>query len=300
VSESVREMTSEEAMRANRGAVPLEAQLAGRSRVMERLRERVRALAPLGVPVLVLGESGTGRSRVVDALHRGGPLAASNVLRVRPGPRPPRNGARVYHLDGVSDLLPPEQAFWADRLRAEEPGVRVFASSASDLALLVREDRFDALLFERLRRFAIRLPPLRERLDDIPVLVRHLAAAAGERLGRPRPRVERSALARLRAQQWPGNVAELADVVERLVAFANDGRLTGALVEEVAGESRQGVHVLRQRREEAQREELVAALRESGGNLAEVARRIGMSRGAVIYRAQKYGLLARPRRRGPR
>jgi DNA-binding NtrC family response regulator len=264
---------------------------------MERVRERVRALAPLGVAVLVLGEPGSGRSRVIEALHRHGPLAGRTLFRVRPGTRPPRDGRGPYHLDGVADLLPPEQAFWVDRLRLHDPGTRIFASSPCDLAPLVREGRFDAQLFERLRRFVVRLPPLRARLDDLPLLVRHLARGAGERLGRPEPRVERSALTRLRAQQWPRNVAELADLVERLVAFAGDGRLTGGLVDEVVGESAQGVDALRRRRDEEQRHQLEATLRECGGNLAEVARRIGMSRGAVIYRAQKYGLLARPRRR---
>jgi two-component system response regulator AtoC len=297
VSDPVARRPLEPSNSADADGDALAALLVGRSRAMERVRERVRALAPLDVAVLVLGEPGSGRSRVVEALHRHGPLAGRSLLRVRPGMRPPRDARGPYHLDGVADLGPAEQAFWVDRLRVQGSDTRVFASSPCELAPLVREGHFDTRLFERLRRFVVRLPPLRARLEDLPALVRHLSRSAGERLGRPEPRVERSALTRLRAQPWPGNVAELADLIERLVAFAGDGRLTGALVEEVVGESARGVDALRRRRDEQQRHQLETALRECGGNLAEVARRIGMSRGAVIYRAQKYGLLARPRRR---
>jgi len=86
----------------------------------------------------------------------------------------------------------------------------------------------------------------------------------------------------------------LAQVVEKLVAFSPSGDVTRERVREVLGESPDSVALLRHQRNQQQREELVALLESCGGNLAEVARRLEISRGAVIYRAQKHGLLPRP------
>jgi transcriptional regulator of acetoin/glycerol metabolism len=84
-------------------------------------------------------------------------------------------------------------------------------------------------------------------------------------------------------------------VIEKLIAFSVSGTVSRDLVRQVLGESRDGVAALRSRRNRSEREELVALLEACGGNLAEVARRIGISRGAVIYRAQKHGLVPKPR-----
>ena len=103
------------------------------------------------------------------------------------------------------------------------------------------------------------------------------------------------AVALLRNRAWPGNVRELAAAVEKLVAFSPDGTVTRGRAREVLGEVSDSVASLRSRRVQQQREELVELLERCGGNLAEVARRLDLSRGAVIYRAQKHGLLARTR-----
>jgi two-component system NtrC family response regulator len=113
-------------------------------------------------------------------------------------------------------------------------------------------------------------------------------------MGRERVRFDRSAVALLRSLAWPGNVRELAQVVEKLVAFSPGGDVTRERVREVLGESPDSVASLRQQQKKKQREELIALLESCGGNLAEVARRLEISRGAVIYRAQKHGLLPRP------
>jgi transcriptional regulator of acetoin/glycerol metabolism len=113
-------------------------------------------------------------------------------------------------------------------------------------------------------------------------------------MGRERVRFDRSAVALLRSLAWPGNVRELAKLVEKLVAFSPSGDVRRERVREVLGESPDSVASLRHQRSQKQREELVALLESCGGNLAEVARRLDISRGAVIYRAQKHGLLPRP------
>jgi two-component system response regulator AtoC len=279
--------------------------VAGHSPALRRVRERIRALAGLRVPVLVRGEPGSGRDAVARAIHCWGgsgdaPFVTLRAKAAAPAPRIAPGGA--FYLDEIGRFTPAEQAHWFERLRAAEteaPGApRVLACASEDLAERAREGGFHAGLAEELARFTILLPPLRERAQDIAQLAPLLAARVGSAMGRPAVQLERGALALLREQRWPGNVRELAGVIERLVAFSPRGAITRERVREVLGESH--VDSLRQRREQQQREELVALLAACRGNLAEVARRQGLSRGAVIYRAQKHGLIAKPRSgRGP-
>jgi len=280
-----------------------EDRVAGRSPAMRRVRERIRALAPLQVPVLVCGETGAGRDQVVAALHAAGPHAGAPLVRLGPGadgaPKLPAEGA-VFYLDEVGRLRPDEQRHWYEILRSPERTaaqrvLRLLASTAEDLAARVRSDSFDRRLAEILLRFAIAVPPLRDRREDVPLLVQLLAARVGRRMGREAIRFDRPALALLKAQRWPGNVRELAAVVEKLVAFSADGSITRERVKEVLSESPDSVSLLRERKVAQEREELIALLELCGGNFAEVARRLGISRGAVIYRAQKHGLAPPPR-----
>jgi len=278
----------------------LEQLVAGRSAAMRRVRERIRALAGLNVPVLVRGEPGTGRDQVARAIHGIGGSGDAPLVTVRagsaaPAPRIPAGAA--FFLDEIARFSAAEQAHWFERLRAAEaPGApRVLACASEDLAERASEGAFHTGLAEKLQRFAILLPPLRERLEDVAQLAPLLAARIGAGMGRPGVQLDRGALALLREQQWPGNVRELANVLERLVAFSARGAITRERVREVLGESPDSVDSLRLRREAQQREELVALLAVCRGNLAEVARRQKLSRGAVIYRAQKHGLLPKPR-----
>jgi transcriptional regulator of acetoin/glycerol metabolism len=102
--------------------------------------------------------------------------------------------------------------------------------------------------------------------------------------------VDAAAVERLRAEPWPGNVRELDTVVARLVAFATDGSIDATLVERVLAERSDTVAALRSQRESQQRAELAALLAECRGNFAEVARRLDLTRGAVVYRAKRFGL----------
>jgi DNA-binding NtrC family response regulator len=280
----------------------LEDRVAGRCVAMRRVRERIRALARLHLPVLVCGERGSGRDTVVGALHAFGERPDAPLVAVRSGAggalEVPAGGAVLY-LDDVETLSPSEQAHWLRVLRNAETSpddrlIRVLASTQEDLRARVERGDFDPGLAEILTRFSIVLPPLRERREDFAHLVPILASRAGERLGRARIRFDRGAMALLRSQLWPGNVAELGSVIEKLVAFSVSGSISRNQVRDVLGESRDGVAALRSRRNRSEREELVALLELCGGNLAEVARRIGISRGAVIYRAQKHGLVPKP------
>jgi two-component system NtrC family response regulator len=102
-----------------------------------------------------------------------------------------------------------------------------------------------------------------------------------------------SALKTLQAQSWPGNVHQLTEVIERLVAFSPEGVVTKKGVLSVLAECSGSVEALRRLALQRQQDELIAFLDATGGNIAETARRMNMSRGAIIYRAQKFGLLGR-------
>jgi DNA-binding NtrC family response regulator len=282
----------------------IERRIVGRSAAMQVVRDRVRALARLSVPVLIRGEAGTGLTHVARTLHAAAAPGAGGLYVFdarRPGSPPGSLARKTLLIEEVGALPAPEQARWHEQLRRSETGAegaprRIFVTSSRELSRLVAEVGFAAELRDRLERFRIDLPPLRERREDVPDLVRALGERAAGGLGRERVQWTREALRLLAAQSWPGNLRELAALVERLVAFDTEGRIGRARVAALLEESPSGVASSRLEALRRQREELARAIEETGGNLAEVARRLRMSRGGVIYRAQKFGLL--PRRAG--
>jgi DNA-binding NtrC family response regulator len=264
---------------------------------MQRVRERVEALARLSVPVLVRGEEGSGRSHVVAALRKLRGESDTELWSLRAGDRrllAPLDPRRRVVLDEVTQFSAVEQVRWRDVLQSTRaPRASLYATSSEELGDAARRGVFDPALAEALSRFAISLPPLRERREDLPELADALALRACARLGREPVAFGRAALRVLQAQSWPGNVRELASAVERLVAFAAGTRIERAQVEALFEESPRSVGATRRARSRRQREELLRLIDETGGNLAEVARRLEMSRGGVIYRAQKFGLMRR-------
>ena len=278
-------------------------EIAGSTAEIQAVRERVTALSSLNVPVLIRGERGTGRDHVAQVLHRQryGRSERLAVVEKDAGSAGGQGAARgPVYLDEIGGFSLREQGRWAryvietERKEGRSSG-RVIASTSENVEQLVRDGSFDSGLAEELLRFTIELPPLRERVRDIPVLVGALAEKIARRMGRTSVVFSRGALRELQSPTWLGNVRELAGTVERLVAFAPMGRIDAAQVKAVLREVPTGVLSSRVARERAQEEELVKLIHETGGNLAEIGRRINMSRGAVIYRAQKYGLLPKPK-----
>jgi DNA-binding NtrC family response regulator len=275
----------------------LELQIIGKSAHMQRVRERVHALSGLRVPVLIRGEPGTGRDHIVRTLHAIGDNRNDALRVVNDSESPSARGHSengVFYLDEVHGLTRAAQAFWLDRLDASQRGkgpVRIYASTSESLRELSQNGEFDSALAARIGRFTIELPPLRERSEDLAALSRALVAKASAEMGRSEVRLTPPAIAALRCCAWPENLRGLQRTVEKLVAFAQKGRITREDVRNVLNEGSTSVASLRLKTREQQRQELVSLLEESGGNLAEAARRINMSRGAVIYRAKKFGLL---------
>lgn len=231
--------------------------LLGRSDAMQRLSSAIRMVARAEGPALITGESGTGKELVARALHeesprKGGPYVAVNCAGIPPelleselfghtaqaftGARKARTGL-FEEADGGSLLLdelgemPMEMQ--AKLLRILQDGrirpvgsnqekqldVRIIAATNRDLEEEVRQGRFREDLYFRLQTFAMHVPPLRERGDDIELLAAHFIGRFNLQLNRDIQGITDAALTRLRAHDYPGNVRELASAIERAVTF---------------------------------------------------------------------------------
>jgi len=277
----------------------------GRSPAMRRIRERLAGAVSLRVPVLLHGPPGSGRDCIAAAMAR---ADGSELVRIpHATSRPPERHdvGRTIYLDEIDRFPLALQARWQQQLDAIASNAsgsphRLIVSTTQELGALALQGQVDAQLAERLARFSFELPPLRRRSEDIALLSRALLERIGTRLGREGVSLSDQALALLRERAWPGNAAELEAALEQLVAFSASGRIGRRDVQELDRRDTSNVGSMRSLAKREQREELVALLESSRGNLAEVARQLGISRGAVIYRAQKYGLMAPRAKRAAR
>ncbi len=229
--------------------------LVGRSMALNQLRRDLERLGPTDVTVLLIGESGVGKERVARALHEaghGGPLVTLNcaamprelveaelfgaekgaftgAVRSRPGLVEQAAGGTLF-LDEIGELdltLQPKLLRFLETRRARRVGgdneyaiqLRVVAATNRNLEQAVAEGQFRADLYYRLAEVVIQIPPLRERVEDIPALVQAFMTAASERFGKHFDAAEPGLLLRLKEYSWPGNVRELKSVIDRLVLF---------------------------------------------------------------------------------
>jgi two-component system, NtrC family, response regulator HydG len=311
------------------GELALAGSMVFASDAMRRLAQLVARVAPRDVTVLVTGESGTGKERVAEAIcrlsrradrpfvrfncaaltpelaeaelfgHARG--AFTGAVRARPGLFGEADGGTLL-LDEVGELAPGAQAKLLRVLqdgevrpvgedRARRVDVRVVACTHRDLAQLVHDRLFREDLFYRLNVVALRVPPLRERPEDVPVLARHFLARFAERFGVARVEPSAALLARLAAHRWPGNVRELEHAIESLVALSPDGELDPALLPSSGeGGAEPAALGLKQRVEAYERGLLVEALRAARGHRSEAARALGISRVTLHDKLHKYGL----------
>jgi DNA-binding NtrC family response regulator len=195
-----------------------------------------------------------------------------------------------------------------ERVGSSEPirvDVRIIAATHQNLERLIQQGRFREDLFYRLNVLPLRVPPLRERSEDIPELVQHFLSFYGPRTGKGELQLEDDALALLKEARWPGNIRQLENVLERAVVIAEGPVLTAehlppdllnvALPEELpgngeGGDDLRGIQAERADRERREREQLVRALAATNGNKAEAARALGLARSTLISRLKKYGL----------
>ncbi len=299
-----------------------------RSQAMLEVFERARIAAAADGPVLVLGESGSGRERVARALHArspraGGPfvavaaatldpaLAAGELFgRERQGGAERTDGRLAEAAGGtlyVDELSALDEAAQAALLRHLVAGrsariggrreraidARVVVSSTGDPAALVRDGRLRADLCDRLTVMTVRLPPLRERIEDVPVLAAALLAEAGRRHGRTVSVIPVETERLLAAWSWPGNVRELASVMEQGVLLATGPALDPSLlppcmrVEQAAPLIKIAIGTPM---ESVEREVILRTLEANQGNKTATAGVLGISRRSIYNKLASYGL----------
>jgi DNA-binding NtrC family response regulator len=274
--------------------------ISGQSKPARELRSRVRALASLPVPLLLCGESGSGRSQVARAIHASSNLAELPLVHWNEGALAPPKESCVLFIEEIERLERSEQERWLleiRRISQRRPGlvVRLLASARPGLHDAVAAKRFHPELWGALARFQLQIPPLRERLEDLETLAQSFLRAAAARLGRQSLGISSAALTELQKRLWPGNLRELRDVLEQASAFEKGAKIgvtaVQSAVEEVIAKRGDSLETQRAARRSAQRQELVDLLSACGGNVAEMARRLSLTRGAVVYRLQKHGLM---------
>lgn len=269
--------------------------LVGRSPAMQSLWAAVIRLAPHARATLVSGETGTGKSTVARTLHRLGPQRGGAFLMTTGAEEWGSSGASAtVFLPGVDGLGLDAQASLARELAdaAQAPvgeGLHVIAATDRDLRGAISEGRFRAELYYRLTVFAVHLPPLRERADDIPELAAAFLRDTCTRLSLPPKQFTAGATRLLQDLAWPGNLRELRNVVERASVLWEGDVLAEPAVRTALALGGSAVTVSgapsapSTRLDDAQHQHVRAALAAAGGNKTTAAAHLGVSRRA-LYR----------------
>lgn len=272
--------------------------LPGKSAPIRRVHQRLAALAPLSAPVLLCGERGSGRGAAARALHELSrpqrPFVALHAAQLRALPVLPRGASAC--LRGVQHLAPPLQRALREHLRANGANGAdcnaprwIFCGGPGGLRHADARD-LDRALAAQLQRFELHLPALRERSEDVADSARALAAQSARALGRPGCRLSDDAVALLSIEPWPGNLAELGAVIERMVAFSTRPEIGWREAEEALNEMHLSVEALRVNRQQQERERLLGALRQTGGNVTRSAQLLGCSRTAIYRMVERHGV----------
>ncbi len=326
----------------------------GDSGPLREVLSKVEQVAPTSSTVLLRGETGTGKELVAHAIHINSPREEKPFVRVncaslapgileselfghekgsftgavarRAGRFELADGGTLFH-DECGDLPMEVQIKLLRTLQEREfervggaetikVDVRVVSATNRNLEKMIEEGEFREDLYYRLNVFPINLPPLRDRLDDLPVLANHFAAKFARQMGTPPQGLTPDGMAKLREYNWPGNVRELENIIERAMILARGAALasvhldfgrraathsntpsgavpvivTAAPAAPVAPAGSDDGRSLAERLLESERKEIVAAVEKSRGNIASAARMLGINRSTLYYRLRKHGL----------
>ena len=305
-------------------------QIIGNSLALEAVLEQVERVAPTDSTVLIEGETGTGKELIAQAIHNLSPRCGRPFVRLNCAAIPldlleselfgHEKGAftgaiaqkigrfeladkGTLFLDEVGDIpaaLQPKllrvlQEHEFERLgstRTHQVDVRLVAATNRDLAEMVNRRQFRSDLYYRLNVFPVMLPPLRARSEDIPALVTHFAGIFGRRMGRQIEHIPAETMSALNSYQWPGNIRELQNLVERAVILSNGGVLPNPLPatgsEAIVG-STAATTTLR----DSERALILQTLDEVRwviGGPKGAAAKLGLKRTTLIHKMQKLGI----------
>lgn len=306
----------------------------GNSIAMNKVLSRLRLVAPSPATVLILGENGTGKELVARAIHNNSPRkhkpfvalncaalsegileselfghergAFTGADRMRKGRFEHANGGTLF-LDEVGDLpmstqiklLRVIESREIMRVGSNEPiqvNVRLISATNRDIEQMVRDGEFREDLYYRLKVVTIRLPPLRERLEDIPLLVDHFLKHFATTHGRPAPTVSNAAMRVLRSYDWPGNVRQLQNTLESMMVMDEDGRLDlDDLPEELQGQPESHVASSRESLigkplDDVEAYYIEQALKLTNGNREEAAAILGIGERTLYRKIKQYGI----------
>ena len=304
--------------------------IVGRSRAMEEVIKRAELVAQTKSTVLITGETGTGKEMVARAIHhrsaqREMPLIKVNCAAIpetlleselfghvrgaftgatttKRGKFALADGGTIF-LDEIGTMSAALQAKLLRVLqerefeplgaeRTQRVDVRVIAATNRDLKQLVADGKFQEDLYYRLNVIPIQIPPLRERRDDISVLIDHFVEKHRQRTGKRIDRVDDEVQAALQKYEWPGNVRELENTIERAVVLATSPILSSASISLLGATSTPSPGLpsmrLHQNIEWVERETIRRALEQSGGVKKDAAEVMGISQRALSYYLSKY------------
>jgi transcriptional regulator with GAF, ATPase, and Fis domain len=315
----------------------------GASRSWKEVLRQVGLVASTGTTVLITGESGTGKEVVSRLIHQGSPRAAKPFIAINCAALPEQlleselfghekgafTGAiaakigrieqaagGTLFLDEIAEMSPAVQAKFLRLLQEREfqrvgatrvlrADVRVVAATNRDLAAAIARGEFREDLFYRLNVFAIDLPPLRARPDDILPMAESFLEDLGRTMGRPAAGISRDAREWLLGHSWPGNVRELRNAIERAILLCDGGLISREHLPEAPGRTGRaraapgnGSHIDFAgpmppgglQLESVERSLVERALRAAQGNKSRAARLLGLTRSQLYSRMQKYGV----------
>ena len=314
----------------------------GTSLSIQRLAGMVSRVAAADATILVEGESGTGKELVARAIHAESARASQPFVGINCAALPEtlleselfghvrgaftgavatkkglfeEAGQGTLFLDEIGDTPPPIQVKLLRVLQEREIrrvgstspiriDARLLAATNRRLEELVREGRFREDLYYRLNVVALRIPPLRERREDIPLLAAHFLTHAAKRHGRAVPTLSPEAMTLFLEHQWPGNVRELENAIERAVLLAEtDTILPGDLPPRLQGASGGGdgpdVTAKPRRLDEIEREHILRTLDVYAWNQARAAEALGIGRNTLWRKLKDYGVAPPERHRDP-